>query len=259
MKPRYEKLRSCIYENNVERKSFRSILVNAVMATDISNRELLQMRSDKWARVFPVNCNETPRESNSRIHERATALLETIIQVANVSHTMQDWTIYRRWNEKLFAEMQLAYGSGRALEPSVHWYRGELAFYDHYVLPLAKRLEESGIYSNQYSKLALKNRSEWESTGIAVVETMVAAKAEVMVKENFDDDDSILEGASTVANITTKQIDFTPFLDKNMSGSFEMSFAGKGDIMYYSCSRTVDRHVGKKKCSGTMFFFDTPW
>jgi len=218
MKPRYEKLRSCIYEDNVERKRFRSILVNAVMATDISNRDLLQMRTEKWVRLFPVNRDETARESKARMHERATALLETIIQVANVSHTMQDWTIYRRWNEKLFVEMRLAYGSGRALDPSEHWYRGELAFYDHYVLPLAKRLEESGIYTNQYFKFALKNRSEWESTGIAVVEAMVTAQTETVEQEEFDDNDSILEGASTVVDSTTKQIAFYSMMDSHMSG-----------------------------------------
>ena len=204
MKPRYEKLRSCIYEDNVERKRFRSILVNAVMATDISNREVLQMRTEKWTRVFPLSHDETLRESKGRMHERATALLETIIQVANVSHTMQDWIIYRRWNEKLFAEMRLAHESGRGFDPTEHWYRGELAFYDNYVVPLAKRLEESGVYPNQYLKFALKNRSEWESTGAVVMETMKTVQADTIEEEDFADDDSILEGVSTLGDSASK-------------------------------------------------------
>ena len=38
LKPCYQKLRVSIYETNVERKRFRQILLNAVMATDVSSR-----------------------------------------------------------------------------------------------------------------------------------------------------------------------------------------------------------------------------
>ena len=198
LKPRYQNLRACIYETNVERKHFRQILVNAVMATDIADRSLLQMRADKWSRLFPVDPNARERPSKERLNERATALSETIIQVANVSHTMQHWTIYRKWNEKLFQEMRAAHEAGRGLDPAQHWYRGEMAFYDNYVIPLAMRLLESGVYSNQYLKFAKKNRAEWQATGEAVVETMKASGEEVVEEGELDDDDSILEGASNV-------------------------------------------------------------
>ena len=56
---------------------------------------------------------------------------------SDVSHCMQHWDIYRRWNERLFFEMHLAFKSGRTeTDPSLGWYMGELWFFDNYVVSL---------------------------------------------------------------------------------------------------------------------------
>jgi hypothetical protein len=90
---------------------------------------------------------------------------------------MQHWHIYRKWNERLFFEMHEAYQNGRALQnPADGWYEGELAFFDRYILPLAKKLSECGVFgvsSNEYLNYALKNREEWESRGRDVVATLI--------------------------------------------------------------------------------------
>ena len=42
--------------------------------------------------------------------------------------------IYRKWNQKLFEEMYLAYKSGRAEKnPADFWYAGEIGFFDFYM------------------------------------------------------------------------------------------------------------------------------
>lgn len=59
---------------------------------------------------------------------KATIVLEHIIQAADVSHTMQHWSVYNKWNERLFQEMYSAYDQGRAeKDPSEGWYKGTLA------------------------------------------------------------------------------------------------------------------------------------
>lgn len=111
----------------------------------------------------------------------------------------------------LFSEMTAAYAAGRvSFSPSDHWYRGELAFFDNYVLPLAKRLKDSGVYSNQYLKFAMKNRSEWESTGVAAVEMMQSKQEEVIEEGEIDDDDSIMEGASSRATAQKRESTLPP-------------------------------------------------
>jgi hypothetical protein len=47
MDERYERLRAHIYLTNVERKRFRQVLTNAVMATDIADRDVKKFRSRK--------------------------------------------------------------------------------------------------------------------------------------------------------------------------------------------------------------------
>ena len=109
---------------------------------------------------------------------RATIVIEHIIQASDVAHTMQHWHMYQKWNERLFFEMYEAYLNGRAeKDPSEGWYKGELWFYDHYVIPLGKKLKECkvfGVASDECLNYALQNRREWEAKGESIVNQLVA-------------------------------------------------------------------------------------
>ena len=95
-----------------------------------------------------------------------------------MSHTMQHWHVYRKWNASLFKEMYTAYKAGRmASDPSTFWYKGEISFFDNYVIPLAKKLKECnvfGVSSDEYLNYAMMNRAEWEERGMDVVKELVA-------------------------------------------------------------------------------------
>ena len=53
---------------------------------------------------------------------------------------MQHWHVYIKWNERLYEEMYAAYKAGRSdKDPSEGWYRGELWFFDNYVIPLSRK------------------------------------------------------------------------------------------------------------------------
>ena len=114
------------------------------------------------------------------------AVIEHLIQASDVSHCMQHYTIYRKWNERFFQECYRAYRAGRATEdPCINWYEGEKAFYDYYIIPLAKKLKECGVFgvsSSEYLDYAVRNRQEWEEHGKDTVEEMVRR-----VKELDDD------------------------------------------------------------------------
>ena len=127
---------------------------------------------------------------------------------------MQHWHVYTKWNERLFHEMYLAYMNGRAeKDPSIGWYKGELWFYDNYIIPLAKKLENCeylqmpqtaqhvsltirvleslhsekkycqflvslsggvfGVSSDEFLSYAEMNRAEWEAKGEQIVEGMI--------------------------------------------------------------------------------------
>jgi 3'5'-cyclic nucleotide phosphodiesterase len=174
MLDQFQELRSFIFGTQSELLRFRHFIVNIVLATDIFDKELNELRTSRWVRAFS---SEQPGQHYVN-DLRATIVMEHIIQASDVSHTMQHWHVYRKWNRQLFQELYVAYQAGRvgSIDPSTFWYQGEIGFFDNYVIPLAKKLKECnvfGVSSEEYLNYALLNRSEWHEKGMDLVQEMV--------------------------------------------------------------------------------------
>ena len=103
--------------------------MNVVLATDIFDPELNDLRKKRWNQAFS-ECGPSAEANNAR----ATVVIEHIMQASDVCHTMQHWHVYKRFNQKLFEELMVAYRQGRcAANPIDFWYEGELKFFDNYV------------------------------------------------------------------------------------------------------------------------------
>ena len=130
------------------------------------------LRKGRWNRAFSGS-----QQDDEHNDLRATIVIEHIIQASDVSHTMQHWHVYRKWNERLFAEMWTAHQQGRlGKSPAEFWYQGELGFFDNYILPLARKLKECnvfGVSSDECLNYAMRNRQEWELRGKEVVAEMM--------------------------------------------------------------------------------------
>jgi class 3 adenylate cyclase len=166
MESSYSDLRACIYTNQAELDRFRQIMVNTVLATDTSDMELTDRRKQRWAKHFQ---SAELSSDTSDFNRKATIVVECLIQASDVSHTMQHWQIYMKWNERLFHECYHAYKTGRAAkDPTDGWYEGELSFFDYYVLPLVRKLKQIevfGLTTDEYVTYAQANRKEWETKG----------------------------------------------------------------------------------------------
>ena len=129
MEPGFALLRQSMFVNRSEMLRFRQVMVNMVLATDIFDKELNDLRKSRWNQAFA--------EGSTNNDLRATIVIEHIIQASDVSHTMQHWHIYRKWNERLFLEMTKAYLEGRmGKDPAEFWYQGELGFFDNYIVSM---------------------------------------------------------------------------------------------------------------------------
>merc|ERR1712176_1038868 len=180
MQPCYKELRECIYRTQAEFDRFRQLVVNSVMATDIMDRELKKFRDDRWEKAFDLknDLSSHPHGHNGSCVENcdriATVVIEHMIQASDVAHTMQHWHVYLKFNERLFKEMYQAYKEGRAeKDPSEYWYEGELNFFKFYIIPLALKLKECGVFGvsgDEYFFHAESNRSEWALKGKEIVE-----------------------------------------------------------------------------------------
>ena len=205
MEPKYRQLRANIYTTNVERKRFRQVVTNCIMATDIADPDALKYQGKQWQRAFgslegfTSSSHGATGVTRDEMNRKATVVLEMIVQAADISHTMQDFAVYLKWNERLFHEMSRAYMSGRgSFDPAMNWYQQELEFFDNFVLPLSRRLHECGIFGSHFEREAKRNRKEWEEMGRKVVLDMMLQ----LQLENQDgaasleDEDSIMEGSS---------------------------------------------------------------
>jgi 3'5'-cyclic nucleotide phosphodiesterase len=176
MDEEYKDLRRAIYQTDEEMRRFRELVVNSVMATDIMDKELKQLRNDRWNRAF-YNEDGKVEMPKDQIDRKATIVIEHLIQASDVAHTMQHWQVYRKWNQCLFEEMYQAFTQGRSeRNPADFWYQGELGFFDFYVIPLAKKLKDCGVFgvsSDEYLNYAMKNRQEWEEKGEGIVASMM--------------------------------------------------------------------------------------
>lgn len=191
----FKNLRKCMFPTPSELKHFRELIVNCVMATDIFDKDLGALRKARWQRCFHPEEFPFPDEDKTEsFNRKATIVLEHIIQASDVAHTMQHWHVYIKWNERLFQEMYLAYKESRSdKDPSEGWYKGELWFFDNYVIPLAHKLKECGVFgvsSAEYLQYATENRDEWERKGLEVCKQMIA---NFESSHDFDDEEGGLE------------------------------------------------------------------
>lgn len=177
MDDKYKDLRQAIYSTEAEFLQFRQMLVNIVLATDVMDKDLGTQRKQRWNKAFAKKGSTSHTSLTSLneedINRKATIVLEHLIQASDVAHTMQHWNVYLKWNERFFNECYAAYKAGRAeKDPSENWYKGEIGFFDFYVIPLAKKLKDCGVFgvsSAEYLRYAEQNRKEWEARGQDIV------------------------------------------------------------------------------------------
>ena len=202
--PNFSDLRRTIAQTQKEEERFRQLVVNAVCATDIIDKDLKTARNQRWEKAFSAkpsltqslsSCDSSSTTTTSasmsttsikvreQINRKATIVIEHIMQASDIAHTMQHWHIYIKWNERLYAEMYKAYVEGRAeTDPTEGWYMGEIGFFDFYIIPLAEKLRECGAFcvsSDEYLDYARMNRNEWEKKGRDVVAGYVKKYKEV--------------------------------------------------------------------------------
>ena len=186
MQEEFNELRQTIYSTDEEYKRFRQLVVNSVMATDIMDKDLKALRNARWEKAFSESAR-VDDDPHAAVNRKATIVIEHLIQASDVAHTMQHWHIYRKWNAKLFEEMYKAYKEGRAEKnPADFWYKGEIGFFDFYIIPLAKKLKECGVFgvsSKEYLDYAERNRKEWEARGQEVVSELIENMKKIYDKQ----------------------------------------------------------------------------
>jgi len=90
MSPEMTSLRTCIYTDKDELHRFRQAVIKVVLATDIFDKELNDLRKQRWNMAFAEQIVPTGMGAND-VNVKATIVIEHLIQASDVSHTMQHW------------------------------------------------------------------------------------------------------------------------------------------------------------------------
>jgi hypothetical protein len=147
--------------------------------------EQREQRRNSLKRVLTLNGGQTveyftsSNRDDTKTALRHSVVLETMLNVADVAHSMQSWELFVFWNRQLFEELYEAYMAGRSENnPTNGWYENQLFFYKIYVLPLAEKMKKCGVFGDlggEFVKNALMIRDRWEREGAQVTNEMVAS------------------------------------------------------------------------------------
>ncbi|CAB9516323.1 Receptor-type guanylate cyclase gcy [Seminavis robusta] len=190
MDDKYEQLRDVLFTTEEEFYRFRQIVMNSVMATDILDEKIMAKQSVRWGCLFrdaddeeddAVFADDYAPENEG--DQKASLVVERLLLVSDIAHTMQHWYVYRKWNSKLFEEAYFAFKAGRAdIDPSITWYEDEITFFDTYVIPLATKMRECELFDSSCEegiRYATSNREQWVTTGAEEVASMVESCNEI--------------------------------------------------------------------------------
>jgi 3'5'-cyclic nucleotide phosphodiesterase/Adenylate and Guanylate cyclase catalytic domain len=169
MEPCYVDLRGCLFTTRDEVQRFRQIVVNAVLATDLEDEDLAALRLLRWTRSFKDGKIVTRDDCSLR----CTAIVDTILQAADVSYATQHFAVYEKWSTNLLKERYAAYRNGNvAKDPFDDWYEEQLKLFDVHVIPLGQKLRVCGVFDlacDEFLDNAMDNRIEWETTGRDII------------------------------------------------------------------------------------------
>jgi hypothetical protein len=83
MESRFDVLRSMICDSESELRRFRELVVNGVLATDLGDKELKELRNNRWSKAFSKE-NGLHESRTAAINRKATIVIEHLIQVRSL-------------------------------------------------------------------------------------------------------------------------------------------------------------------------------
>jgi hypothetical protein len=82
-----------------------------------------------------------------------------------------------KWSNQLFLELKKAHKEGRGGDPKNNWFENQIGFLESYLLPLARRLEDTGVFGDVigpvFARIVEANRDRWLTDGLGVTSNII--------------------------------------------------------------------------------------
>ena len=109
---------------------------------------------------------------------KVIVILEQIITGADIAHVLQGWKQMEKFSNRLYLELRSAQVQNRGPDCSPNWYGNQISFLESYILPLAHRLEDMGVFGPLigpvFARLVEANRDQWVTDGQKVTDDIIA-------------------------------------------------------------------------------------
>lgn len=133
------------------------------------------MGSNAHLSLLDVDEDEDEEEEDDL---KVIVILEQIITAADIAHVLQGWKQMEKFSNRLYLELRSAQIQSRGPDCSPNWYGNQISFLESYILPLAHRLEDMGVFGPLigpvFARLVEANRDQWISDGQKVTDDIIA-------------------------------------------------------------------------------------
>jgi hypothetical protein len=123
---------------------------------------------------------------------RETVIMETIIKAADVAHNLQGWDLMAKFSNRLFLELRRAYVQGRGDNPQNGWFSNQIGFLEAYLLPLARRLDDTGVFGDtigaRFAQIVEENRDRWMREGMSLTARVIVEGERQYPEDDTDDE-----------------------------------------------------------------------
>jgi hypothetical protein len=108
---------------------------------------------------------------------RESVVLDLLLRVADVGHSLQSWDNMVEWSGALFHELVAANKDGRGHDPRPGWYDNQVRIMESYLMPLTAQLYDIGIFGpngSSFGNIVEDNHDQWHYDGLEQTEAWVS-------------------------------------------------------------------------------------
>jgi hypothetical protein len=98
-----------------------------------------------------------------------------------------------KWSNRLFLELKKAYVQGRGADPQEGWFKNQIGFLEAYLLPLARKLDDTGVFGDtrgsMFEKIVEDSKERWMKEGASCT-TEIIREGHLLFPEADSEDES---------------------------------------------------------------------
>jgi hypothetical protein len=136
-----------------------------------STRTVASSKQPSSSQGTPPAYDEIRFDPDETDELKASVVMEHLIRAADIGANMQGWQQMKKWSNRLFFELKATHDDNRGEDPQCNWFENQITFLESYILPLARRLDDMGVFGDtigpMFARIVQQNRERWVSEGLA--------------------------------------------------------------------------------------------